>query len=185
MKTDPNKELSKREAELAFRALVAEAKQAFEHAGLPEMLRHLENLAERAKLPDARWPFPLMALPDKQGIVHVTLEPQVKVRVTHLVLSPESARAYELLHLSVGHSAQYPGGSRDTKGARQHALPMETFSIEYLVDGRLAEVQGWKTAPASPGVRIELIAQLREPHVPGAPDIPLRGLAWADIFWPL
>jgi len=124
-------------------------------ADSPELAAHLRQRAghldpvavyERS----VRVPFGLVGAPAALGetVTLRPIRPQVPFRAEHMVLSPDSAHNFELTSFKSQSRAQY---------LDSEPLPLDTFSIEYLKNDRLSEMQGWKSVDTcGPGMAIQL-----------------------------
>lgn len=164
--------------EARFARHLKETRAALESAR--PLLDHLSRLGEKIAAPVGRVPFPLVGESDATGTVYFKLLPWCRVRLTHFVLEPDTARAFELVDFKVGRNGQSPGF---VDGAYS-ALPLETFSIEYMRDDVLAKAQEWVTPIAEPGMCIEVTAELRpdvgKGKLGGRAGVRFRGLAWCN-----
>ena len=147
--------------------------------GARPLVDHLSRMSEKLGQPVGRVPFALVGESDTNGAVYFQLRPWIPVRLTHFVLEPDTARAFELVDFNVGQSMQSPGDAGDS-----FALPLETFSIEYMRDDVLAKAQEWVTPIAEPGGRITIYARLRDDvgkgKLGGRAGVRFRGLAWCN-----
>lgn len=160
--------------------LVEKAIRTLDDARFGELVTKISRVYEELGVVDMRAPFALKQMPDECGRVTFEIKPDVCCRLTHLVLSPDTAKLYELASpIIVGNVYQTPGGSISP-------IPLETYSIEYMSDNRLAEVQSFKSPKMHPGLKAVLMAQLRDAKNMGelqrVYDIEFRGLLWADCF---
>jgi hypothetical protein len=108
------------------------------------------------------------------GSGEVRIFPMVPTRFTHLVVSPFTAKYFELVQLMSG---RHPlGGSSDP-------LPLETFSIEYGHDDTLCAVQSFKIPMTEVGQSFVILFQRRADTEHLSPEY-FRGLFWADVVFP-
>jgi hypothetical protein len=173
---DLKTEETKKDASDAILRQLASVEAAFEKLDVPDLRRHLRSLldeASRAGLVGGagRFPLPLIAEPAELAGQSWHVEaPRVQVYATpeHLVLSPDTARAYELHDFKVGKNTQFiaPG-----------PLPLDTFSVEYAKNERLSDLQRFRCDECPPGIDIHLVVALRH----AAPRAPFRGLLWCGV----
>lgn len=149
-------------------------RKALDGSGAMDLVRMVNRLSAQSWA--TRLPFALVGLPNERGDVLMQDTCQVPCRFTHFVLSPETARAYVLRGFFLGVDMQAAGGSL-------RPLPLETFSIEYMQDDRLAACQAWKTTTCDPGMHWTVDAVLR-PEVDAAAGPAFRGLLWAEFLRP-
>jgi hypothetical protein len=148
--------------------------KALEKSGVRDLVNLTKRLSELVKTVDRRkynMPFGLIQEP-KNGRVEFTTQPNICCRLTHLVLSPETAKSYEMEHFQIANI--YSTGD-------DHHIPLELFSIEYMNDDRLANCMQWKTVELSPANRFTISASLRT----GFSPVEFRGILWAEYEWDL
>jgi hypothetical protein len=152
---------------------------------LARLLRSLEQHAGDAGLGDKYMPIGLIGDVPVGGSSYIEAPSvQLECRPDYLVVSPDSARFFELLDLKVG---------KDSQLISSGIIPLDTFSAEYLHNDRLSAIQRWKGADwCSPGLRLSVVVQptkamreAREGRMPTAslgPDtLPFRGVLWCQV----
>jgi hypothetical protein len=154
--------------------------KALEDSDVAGLVRRLHALDDAARKPTGRLPFALVEevadMADARP-VSISLEPWVPCEVGHLVLSDETARYWELSDFTVSNVFLMAGDRRDKP---HQPLPLETFSIRFVQDDRLAAVQRFRSERVYPGGHIRLAFSPRER---GA-ICPIRGVLWVETFWP-
>jgi hypothetical protein len=136
---------------------------------LAGLVRRIHNLLPKVK---ERVALPLVAESEENnhGGICVFLESYVGFQPTHIVLSEEAARAFELVDWKIGcRSMNLAGGN----------LPLETFSIKHMANDQFAMVNEWTNAPKMyPGIRLTMYVQRRAHPQNGLYLGEFRGLLW-------
>lgn len=162
-------------------AYVDRLARVLEHERLGELVSRLARLPEKARRVRGRTPFGLIrSLADVQGgYVLFSIQTQVPCRMTHLVVSEETAEAFDLLHVFVGTEIQSPTLGEETPGGGFRGVPLEPFSVGYVSDRpELADVLAFQVAVAEPGVLTRLQFCRRRDAAPK----PFRGVLWLETF---
>lgn len=155
--------LSREEIEANIDKLV----KALEKSGARELVRLVNKLvsASESKF-NYTVPYGLIADPDEHDSVQMTSSPYTVCKFTHLVLSPETAKSYDLEFFQIANI--YSTGDANP-------IPLEPFSIEYMNDDRLAACMEWKSVTIGPANRFSISARLRK----GFSRVQFRGVLWA------
>lgn len=109
------------------------------------------------------------------------VRPDVPCRVSHLVLDPDSARDFDLVLLQLA-NVQVSGPTV--------AVPLDTFSVEYVKNGELSKLHRWRTVEITPSNRITMVVRLTAKKLAeiGRSDqvvtVPFRGVLWTEYVWP-
>jgi hypothetical protein len=144
--------------------------KALEKSGSIGLAHLVERLRAQVKPRiELHVPMGLIAEPDDHGNIVITDQPYTTVRFTHLVLEPETAKSYEMTFFQVANVHMV---------ITSDPVPLETFSIEYLQDDKLAHCMAWKTMTIGPANRFTIAAALRK----GFKPVPFRGLLWAETL---
>lgn len=158
-------------------AQIARVLEAFKRIDAPELRALLERLIEDARAAGLGASTLPLALVCEERVTRRELfevasySVQVPCRPEHLVLTPETARSFDLYDFQVGRRSQLPAPG---------LLPLDTFSVEYVGPGRLSELQRWKGDECPVGMAVRLVVRLR-PEVEGAM---FRGLLWCSVKLP-
>jgi hypothetical protein len=131
--------------------------------GLPRRLELLlpNHVVERV----FQLPYGLVGPKMPLGVLHVVeMRTPFLFRPEHLVVSPETARAFEVQSFLV----------EDQQQLGASPLPLETFSIEYDRNMRLTKLVGWQGDTCKPGRPVEL--EVRRVGPEG--EIGFRGVLW-------
>jgi hypothetical protein len=142
--------------------------KALKKTGTTDLVALVERLTSITKVNYRETcPFGLIKDPEN-GIVEIQMQPDVGCKLTHMVLSPETAKSYDLEYFVISNVHQFQGGN---------PIPLEPFSIEYMQDDRLASCMKWETVTLGPGNRFTIIAKLRK----GFEPVQFRGILWAKM----
>jgi hypothetical protein len=150
--------------------------KALEKSGAADLAGLANKLSKLASGKYTRkYPFPLVGNVDFHGQIEMTGSCMLPCRFTHFVLSPETSKSFELCAFILGN---------DYQGVTFMPIPLETFSIEYMNDDRLASCQEWATAEMEVGAKFIVQARLRESRfdkICTTPAPEFRGLLWAEV----
>lgn len=142
--------------------------KALKKTGTTDLVALVERLTSMTKANyQETCPFGLIKDPEN-GIVEITMQPDVTCKLTHMVLSPETARSYDLEYFQMANVHQIQG---------INPIPLDPFSIEYMQDDRLASCMKWESVTLTPANRFTICARLRKDFVP----VQFRGVLWAKI----
>src|ERR1700730_3376660 len=132
--------------------------KALEKSGAADLVGLVRKIqAQVQPKVSTRIPFGLIAEPNDYGNVDIVQQPNTQCRLTHLVLTPDTARSYELTGFRAANIFLQEGISN---------IPLEPFSIEYLQSDRLATCMAWKSLLMTPSNRFSIFAHLREGAIP-------------------
>ena len=121
--------------------------KAVNHAELSALVHKLHAFVPKHK---ARVCLGLVA--DEHGICHIS-NPSVSFRPTHIVLTDEAARGFEMNSWLLSNINQVIG---------MESIPLDLFSIKHMVDDRLSAVMEWSNAPViTPANRITMHVKRR------------------------
>jgi hypothetical protein len=107
------------------------------------------------------WPGERVALTD--------IQPELPFRPSHLVVTPEVARGFELVDFRIGNVGQILGGGAP--------LPLDTFSIEYKKNDSLDSLQGWQGNTCDVAQKIKIAVR----RTPDGAAVAFRGLLWGYV----
>lgn len=135
--------------------------KAIERSDLSGLVRKLHQLAPQRL---SRMPIALVGDTEKRAII---VCPFVTFRPTHIVLADDSSKAFDLESWTVNNVHMTADG---------YSMPLETFSIRYMTDDRLAAVNEWTNAPTvHPGMRLTFHIS---PHKNTPQGAEFRGILW-------
>ena len=123
-------------------------------AGSPELSAHLQRRAHgfdiSSDVRNVRVPFGLHGSPAALGerVELRAIRPLVPFRPQHMVLAPDSARDFELVSFTSAGRNQY---------LDSEPLPLHTFSVDYIKNDQLTELQAWGDDTCAPGMSIKIV----------------------------
>ena len=103
----------------------------------------------------------------------VGVQPITLCRPLALVVDPTTAKSFDLVSLTLGHSRMT---------LSEEPWPLDTFSIEFMVDDEIASVNaltGWPSAETF----TRLSCKVRRREGSGANVATFRGLLWCEASW--
>jgi hypothetical protein len=143
-----------------------------------DIAAHIERLAEIMQsqelaalvrrlhdhVPRKKWRYAIgLVIPE--GCDALSFNPDTYFQPTHIVLPDEVAKSYELNRFIICNVSMC---------ITETPLPLETFSINAMVDDRLAAINEWTNAPImTPANRCAIGVVKRRDDAP-----PFRGLLW-------
>lgn len=135
--------------------------RAVDHSGLSQLVKKLH-----ATLPKHNARICLALVANKDGVVEIK-NPSVSFRPSHIMLTDEAARGFELHSWLLSNINQCVG---------QEPLPLELFSIKHMVDDKFSQIMEWTNSPViTPANRITMYLKRRQDT---PPDVEFRGLLW-------
>ena len=135
--------------------------KAVNHSELSALVHKLHALVPKHK---ARVCLGLVG--NKEGVVEIK-HPCVAFRASHIVLTDEAARGFELHSFLLSNVNQAIGAE---------PIPCDLFSIKHVQDDRLCAMMEWSNAPViTPANRITMYFKRREGF---HETTELRGLLW-------
>ena len=106
------------------------------------------------------------------GVAYVVVSPDVAFRPTHLVVSHETSKAFNLVQITVGCVSRTAGG---------YDVPLESFAMDYLAELKGEELkaimglQKWDLGIVTPAMRVQVCVR----NI-GTCARAFRGLLWGD-----
>jgi hypothetical protein len=103
----------------------------------------------------------------------VIVQPITLCRPLALVVDPTTAKSFDLVSLTLGNSRMT---------LSEEPWPLDTFSIEFMVDDKIASVNalaGWPSAETF----TRLSCKVRRREGSGANVATFRGLLWCEASW--
>lgn len=147
-------------------------------AGAPDALRFFSK-HHPAGQASTRMPLGIIS----EGLIHsettsiIVVSPDVTFRPTHLVVSHETSKAFNLVQMTVANVGASAGG---------YDIPLESFSMEYLasLEGEelkaIMSLQKWGIDTVTPAMRISIYVKNISDQARA-----FRGIIWgeASLIW--
>jgi len=140
--------------------------RTLEESGLHELLQHVRTVNRLQ--PPHRMPIAYIGQPNHNHFQKST-SPMVRCKPTHLVLTDETAAAYDIETITIANVYSNIG---------EDPMPGELFSLKYYQDGRFLDIMAFDVAWITPANRVTVHARGKNPKR-SLPEF--RGILWCGV----